>query len=113
MTKDRRIEFHATLTDLLRSAVPTNLAGEPTRAYFQPPPTVMLKYPCIVYSRSLTAPNHADDMLYKFRQCYSVTYIDPNPDSDVHDALLALPYCQYDRHFTQDNLHHDMYYIYH
>jgi len=77
--------------------------------YFQPPPNVLMNYPCIVYHRDYELVNHADDLVYKRRKRYLVTVIDRNPDSVVPDKISELPLCVYDRFFTADNLNHDVY----
>ena len=77
--------------------------------YFQPPPTVQMKYPCVVYHRDYELVNHADDLPYKRRKRYSVTVIDRDPDSAIPDKIAELPLCVFDRFYTADNLNHDVY----
>jgi len=77
--------------------------------YFQPPPSIQLKYPCIVYHREYEQVNHADDIPYKRRKRYMVTVIDRDPDSVIPDKISELPMCSYDRFYTSDNLNHDVY----
>jgi hypothetical protein len=69
-------------------------------------------YPCIVYSRSGVKADFADDRLYINKKRYMVTVIDSNPDSLIPDKLAALPLCSFDRHFTSNNLNHDVYSMY-
>jgi hypothetical protein len=38
--------------------------------------------------------------------------IDKNPDSVHVEDVSNLPYCSFDRHYTVDNLHHDVFTIY-
>ena len=80
--------------------------------YFQPPATVKMKYPCIVYSLSSIKTKFADDRPYNCQRRYQVISIDPNPDSIVPDKLAALPMCLYDRSYTADNLNHNVFNIY-
>ncbi len=80
--------------------------------YFQPPESLKLSYPCIVYERESADTKWADDKTYLFKKRYTVTVIDPNPDSTIIDAVAKLPLCRYDRHFTSDNLNHDVFKIY-
>ena len=77
--------------------------------YFQPPPTVKMVYPCIVYNRDNVKINHADDLPYKHRTRYQVTIIDRDPDSTIPAKVASLPLCSFDRFFTADNLNHDVY----
>ncbi len=80
--------------------------------YFQPPESFNMSYPCIVYSRSSALTRYADNKKYLGMKRYQVTVIDQNPDSAIPDKVSDLPYCAFERHFTADNLNHDIYYIY-
>lgn len=77
--------------------------------YFQPPPTIKMNYPCIVYKRDDADTEFADNRPYLRRKRYEVTVIDPNPDSDIPDKVSELPTSVFDRYFTADNLNHDVY----
>ena len=77
--------------------------------YFQPPASVQLQYPCIIYKRDDTIVNHADDLPYMQRIRYLVTVIDKDPDSLIPSKVAALPMCIFDRFYTADNLNHDVY----
>ena len=81
--------------------------------YFQPPETVRLTYPCIIYERRTGDTVYADDLPYRFTYCYTITYIDPDPDSEVPLQIAALPMCKMDRCFTSDNLNHTVFVLYH
>lgn len=94
-----RLDLHAILTDIL----------ETDQVYFQPPPSVLMKYPCIVYRRDYDLVNHADDIPYKHMKRYLITVIDKDPDSKLPDKVLDLPMCTYDRFYTADNLNHDVF----
>lgn len=95
-----RLELH----DVLLAVTPN--------VYFQPPASVQLAFPCIVYSRRAGKPRYANDSLYAYKKSYSLTVIDKNPDSDIPDKILKMPLCSFDRHFTKDNLNHDTYNLY-
>jgi len=77
--------------------------------YFQPPPSIGMKYPCVVYQRDFTNTLFADNKPYKNRKRYQVTIIDPDPDGDTADKVAELPMCLFARFFTSDNLNHDVY----
>lgn len=83
--------------------------AEIDNVYFQPPPTVKMEYPCIVYHRDYEMVNHANNVPYKLRKRYLITVIDRNPDGDIGDKIAALPLCVFDRFYTADNLNHDVY----
>ena len=74
--------------------------------YFQPPPSVQMKYEAIVYSLNDINVHYADDIKYKSMKRYSVIAISKNPDSELCDKLLTLPYSELDRFYTADNLNH-------
>jgi len=89
------------LQTLLKTFVPN--------VYFQPPPTVEMTYPCIVYRRDSDYTVYADDLPYHRRKRYLVTVIDRDPDSPIPDQIADLPLCSFDRFFTADNLNHDVF----
>lgn len=77
--------------------------------YYQPPESVKLVYPAIVYTRTRIDTTPADDMNYIVRDVYSITFIHKNPDDDIVHEILTLPRCAHERKFESDNLHHDVY----
>jgi hypothetical protein len=77
--------------------------------YFQPPPSLQMIYPCIVYQKGRVNTEFADDLPYNRRKLYQVTVIDQNPDSDIPDKVGALPTCVHERFFTAENLNHDVF----
>ena len=83
-----------------------------SKVYFQPPESVKLVYPCIIYERERGWDFRADDFLYNYTKSYSLTVIDKNPDSSIPDAVLQLPMCSFDRFFALDNLNHWTFIIY-
>lgn len=80
--------------------------------YFQPPSTLDMAYPCIVYELFTRDTVFADNNPYLSNKRYKITVIDRNPDSLIPDKLLALPKCSFDRRFVADNLNHDTFSIY-
>jgi hypothetical protein len=83
--------------------------GSPN-VYFQPPASLQMRYPCIVYKRDNTRTIFADNSTYKNTKRYLVTVIDADPDSKVHEKLLeTFPLCSNDRFFTADDLNHDVF----
>lgn len=80
--------------------------------YFQPPETVKIHYPAIIYTRSNIQNKFADNSVYKQNKLYTVTVIDKDPDSEIVDKVSRLPHCRFDRHYTSDNLNHDVFTLY-
>ena len=97
-----RIELHNKLVDILGSV----------NVYFQPPESIKLSYPCIIYERNPGNVIFADDAPYRQKRRYTITVIDRNPDTDIPDRLAQLPLCRADRFYTADNLNHYTYTIY-
>ena len=77
--------------------------------YFQPPSTLQMQYPCIVYQRDDRRVEYANDSPYKHDVAYLVTVIDRDPDSAIPDKVAALSGARFDRWFAADNLNHDVY----
>lgn len=80
--------------------------------YFQPPSDVKLVYPCIVYHRTAGDTKFAGDKPYLFFKRYTLTVIDYDPDSDMVNAVAALPMCTHSSFFVADNLNQDVFDIY-
>ena len=80
--------------------------------YFQPPETVKLRYPCIIYSRDSGKTEFANDKPYQHEVRYSVTVIDKNPDSKLLEKVAMLPMCSFERHYIADNMNHDVFNLY-
>jgi hypothetical protein len=80
--------------------------------YFQPPTNVRMSYPAIVYNRDYRAVQYADNAVYTQTRRYQVTVIDPNPDSLIPDLVGDLAMSTFVRHFTADNLNHDIFDVY-
>lgn len=104
---NRRLELHNILMGILGTT-----GQKESRVYFQPPATVKLKYPCIIYSRSVVDAKRADNLLYQSRVGYQVMVIDQNPDSEYPSKVIHLPLSQFDRHYTSDGLNHDVFTVY-
>lgn len=97
-----RLELQSKLEELLGSR----------NVYYQSPKGTMMRYPAIVYSRKDIQVNHADDSMYKKRNCYELIVIDNDSDNPVIEVLLGLPYCSFDREYKSDNLYHDVLTLY-
>lgn len=80
--------------------------------YYQPPPTIKMKYPCIVFKRENDMTLNADNMSYLSFYRYSIQYIRRGTDTDIPEEILKLKHCSYDRCFTFDGLNHDSFVIY-
>lgn len=97
-----RLELQSKFEDVLGSR----------NVYFQPPSSVRMQYPAIVYSRKDIEDRFANDKIYRKLPCYEAILIDKNPDSEFIDKILDLPYCSFDRHYEANNLNHDVFTIF-
>lgn len=97
-----RLELQTTLEGILGSR----------NVYFQPPSSVRMQYPAIVYSRKDMEKRSANDCAYRKLPSYEVILIDKNPDSKYVEKIFDLPYCSFDRHYESDNLNHDVFTLY-
>lgn len=97
---NRREELNA----LLESICPN--------VYFQPPETVKMRYPCIVYGRTSINPQYADNEPYLLHVGYSMRYITKDPDDPVIFQLARLPKCRKGSQIRKDNLYQEAYTIY-
>lgn len=96
-----RLELDAKLREILGS----------NNMYFQPPESIKLQYPCIIYEMSDIPIEHADDGLYMMYHRYTITLIHTDPDNTLKDEILAKlqPYCSFDRDYISSNLYHYVY----
>ena len=81
--------------------------------YFQPPESVKLVYPCLVYEFDNINAVYSNNVIYKAVDRYTITHIYEHvSDATLVDDILDLPYAAFDRTFISDNLYHDVYTIY-
>lgn len=123
-TTETRLQLHQWLTDIFKSYElwrwsPFNFEEDTTEeaiaeeaerhVYFQPPPSVHLVYPCIIYRWDDDRNKHADNRRYISHKVYLLTVIDQDPDSGLPDRVAELPFCKHTRNYTADNLYHSVY----
>lgn len=101
---DRRLKLHAEL--IAASGLASN------RVFFQPPETVKLVYPCIVYTLDGVKIDPADNTSYTKSRGYQVTLFERDPDTPILDRLLDLPLCTFSTAFRRDNIYHNILKIY-
>lgn len=80
--------------------------------YFQPPESIKINYPAIIYSRSDIDNRFANDNVYLQDHAYQVIVVDKDPDSEIVHKLSKFPMSRFDRHYVADNLNHDVFTIY-
>jgi hypothetical protein len=94
-----RLELQTLLENILGSA----------NVYFQPPESIKMRYPAIVYGLSDIKNVYANDGVYLSKRKYSVTVIDANPDSLIVGYVASLPTSWFERHYEAGNLNHDVF----
>lgn len=97
-----RLELHSKLVDILGSS----------NVYFQPPSSVKMSYPAIVYSLGNIRNRRANNDVYSTNKSYELTLVTSNPDNEIVDKLNRLPMCSFDRFYTSDNLNHYVFTLY-
>lgn len=100
--KAKRLELDEELRTLLGTR----------NVYFQPPESVKLKYPAIIYKRSIVRSEYADNGVYKTKRGYQIIAIDKDPDSALVDKLAVFPCSRHISHYVSDNLNHDVFELY-
>ena len=98
--ESRRLNLQRRLEEVLGSR----------NVYFQPPASISLQYPCVIFSFDDESTLYSNNEAYLTRDKYTVTLItkDPLPEL-LMESLSSLPYTRFDRHYTADNLHHFTY----
>ena len=97
----------------LQALLQEEVMGDKGKVYFQPPPNIQIKYPCIVFERTNALTNYADNKPYQITKRYTVTLITKTADNDEFlDKILKSPMCTFDRQFITDNLVHDVFNMY-
>lgn len=103
MTKDKRLklskELHALGTD---------------NVYYQPPSSVKIKYPCIIYEERPNDERYADDSVYLAHDNWDVTivrnYVDREKTAEIVENFKShFKYRRHNQHFISDNLIHDVF----
>lgn len=81
--------------------------------YFQPPESMRLVYPCIVYKRDSGDSKYANDMTYVFTNQYAITVITEDPDCKLYEKLIKeFPMIRHTAFLISDNLNHDNFVLY-
>jgi hypothetical protein len=98
-----RLELRDVLSSIMEDS------GEEPHLYFQPPETIKLEYPCMVYHLKTLTSRKANDKPYHKIIGFDITYITRSPASSVPSRMLSEQYMNFDRYYTSENLHHYAY----
>lgn len=106
---DRRLMLHELLVDKFSA---WSGKDESLNVHFQPPQTIRLTYPCIIYSRGNANVLYANNKKYKNKDRYTVLLIERDPDSSLRDSISEIPYSTEEPTYRADNLYHRPFTIY-
>ena len=80
--------------------------------YYQPPESLKIEYPAIIYSKDDIKKVSADNTAYALYNRYQIIVIDKRPDNPVVNKILRLPMSDFSRNYKSDNLYHDVLSLY-
>jgi len=81
--------------------------------YFQPPETVKMSYPAVVYAIGNGEVKRADNVVYYFMNSYDVTFIFKKPNLDIIEIMLnEFQMCRLSSSYCSDNLNHYAFNLY-
>lgn len=80
--------------------------------YLDPPESINMNYPCIVYKLSDIDVTYADNKSYRKFNRYQLIYITEDPDDPNIYKIMDFEMCSFDRSYNSDNLHHFSYDIF-
>lgn len=99
---DKRLK----LDNLLRKTLGSD------QVYFQPPESVIMHYPCIVYNVSKIPVEYADDKVYLTNPKYVIRYITTEPDEEMRFTLIKVLGVPIIQTYAKDGLYHYIYELY-
>lgn len=100
---EKRLKLSEKLHELLNS----------DEVHFQPPESIKLHYPCIIYDFDGYQQTQADNGRYVIREKYMVTHIYRDPEESIRRGFLnSFLFVSHNRHFIADNLYHDVFIVY-
>lgn len=87
------------------------LAG--ANVYFQPPASVHLAYPCVIYNLAVGDIKRADDGVYSYTNRFELMFIYRKPNMEIVEKVMrAFPMCSVSRIYIADNLYHYAFNLY-
>lgn len=93
-----RLTLHQTLVDILGS----------NHVYYNPPESLKLEFPCIVYNISTINSVKADNKNYINYDAYKIIVVSKKVDNPAIRSILELPRTRYVNRYTRDGLYHDV-----
>lgn len=93
-----RLTLHQTLIDILGSS----------NVYYNPPETIKMQFPCIVYSLDYIEPIHANNQPYIDWTTYKIIVVSKIPDHPATRQIMQLPMTRFSTRYVRDGLYHDV-----
>ena len=100
------------LDDVLAGIIDLTESDGDRHIYFNPPPSVRMRYPAIKYSLDNISQTYANNGSYQMVPYYEIILIDEDPDTPYLEKILKIPYCTFVRYYRADNLNHWVFRIY-
>ncbi len=82
------------------------------KAYYQPPESVALEYPAIIYSKAKIKTTYADNKLYHKKLQYNLTIIAHDPDNTIGAYIMENYNASFVRPYNSNGLYHEKYDVY-
>lgn len=99
----KRVDLHYKLCEILGNS----------NVYFDPPETIKLKYPCIIYHQSSGDHVYSGNKTYLYTHSYEITAISKDPDNDIVEKMVSeFEMIRHGSRYTADNLYHDTFTLY-
>lgn len=98
-----RLDLHSKLVEALGS----------DNVYYNPPETLKLVYPCIVYTVKEIDTIYANNLPYLNTKQYEVVVISKKPDDPAVYKILRFPLTRHSSRYVVDGLYHDAFIIKH
>ena len=100
---NRRLELQTKLEEIIGNS----------NVYFQPPASVHLVYPCVVYTIGDGDVKRANDSIYQYVNSYTLTFIYKQPNIDIIEKVLKeFQMCRFDTAYCSENLNHYVFTVY-
>lgn len=93
-----RLTLHEQLVEILGS----------NNVYYNPPETLKMNFPCIVYNLDFIEPTHADNIKYMDYTTYKITVVSKSVDHPAIRAILKLPMTRFSTRYTTNGFYHDV-----
>ena len=98
-----RLELHEKLCNILGSS----------NVYYDPPESIKLKYPCIIYHQSSGDHVYSGNKTYLYTKSYEITTIGKKADDNILERIVSeFEMIRHGSTYTADNLYHNTFTLY-